>query len=298
MKNESILKSSYCQCVGISGTGKGTRVAQFMEFLRATGHPMEFIKCSFHSHSKTTIAPLGVYFPDLNIFILGKWTKSHKSGLVSWTGSDYVNSFMGFDRMVEIIQVMSDTNFIQEGYVGMFSHRLHPDALKALTGHTNFLYHCYDYDTKDEMMDRLSARSGENEDVGAATWKECRRSKTFYDHLLQKKEEMEGVHLQAEYLKYDAPLVSFGRDYLKFVGHSNYIQDFLDYSDKTTTLRSIKTRQENHKNFGWLLGAQNNYKPDKLVELNPARDIIKRNFKPGQVGSKVVENKGIKNFIG
>lgn len=75
---------------GSSGTGKGTRVVQFIEWLRTTLNPREV---TYTIGDKTR--PFGLAFDELKLLFVGQYTVSNKSGLASWTSMDGIHAATG-----------------------------------------------------------------------------------------------------------------------------------------------------------------------------------------------------------
>lgn len=75
---------------GTSGTGKGTRVVQFIEWLRTKLEPTEL---TYTIGDKTR--PFGLKFEELKLIFVGQYTVSNKSGLASWTSMDAIHAATG-----------------------------------------------------------------------------------------------------------------------------------------------------------------------------------------------------------
>lgn len=75
---------------GTSGTGKGTRVVQFIEWLRTKLEPTEL---TYTVGDKTR--PFGLKFGELKLIFVGQYTVSNKSGLASWTSMDAIHAATG-----------------------------------------------------------------------------------------------------------------------------------------------------------------------------------------------------------
>lgn len=75
---------------GTSATGKGTRVVQFIEWLRTKLEPTEL---TYTVGDKTR--PFGLKFGELKLIFVGQYTVSNKSGLASWTSMDAIHAATG-----------------------------------------------------------------------------------------------------------------------------------------------------------------------------------------------------------
>ena len=75
---------------GTSATGKGTRVVQFIEWLRTKLEPTEL---TYTIGDKTR--PFGLKFEELKLIFVGQYTVSNKSGLASWTSMDAIHAATG-----------------------------------------------------------------------------------------------------------------------------------------------------------------------------------------------------------
>lgn len=158
MRNMIVIK-------GPSGCGKGTRVAQFIEFLRTKMEPREV---SYEHGSKTKL--LGLAFDELKLLFIGQYTVSNKSGLASWTSMDTIHGSLGGVTAREFLKDEVDNGFtlVCEGEPLMLSDKWRPaymfDYYKLDC--VSMLY--FHYPDRAEYDARIIGRSGKA--AGDSAW--------------------------------------------------------------------------------------------------------------------------------
>lgn len=156
MKNLFVLK-------GGSGAGKGTRVCQLMEYLKALGNNCQTIV--YNNNGKNI--PVGKYFPAFGLFIPGKYSLSNKSGLTSWAGVDYLHSvFKTAEKAREVIKELINSSDLQvnhlilEGEPMFLSDKYRPLFLKEFYSPENIYISYFQYDNREQYDNRIEGRSG------------------------------------------------------------------------------------------------------------------------------------------
>ena len=240
-----MLLSSHASLKSTSGTGKGTRVNQLLMFLRDKDYELTTITMSEKSESKRTFGeyktyPIGIFCRELNLFVIGKYVKSNKSGLYSLNGMDSLD----FDICVKLLNMMCNYNTIGEGYVGCFSDSFAPDLM---TGYNHFFYMGLEYDNFDQMMERIVSRSGKT-CRGDAAWSQNGLAREFINAVRNCK-RIEEINLYAEMFSYNVPVQLFGANYLDFLDLIELSDEFVEWSKHNNVLRHYTEKERNHNQF-------------------------------------------------
>jgi hypothetical protein len=261
---------------GSSGTGKGTRVNQLLSFFISKGYSYEKVFSKVvHYDKKNEIQTIldkeietGLYFKDLNMFFLGMYKVSNKSGLTSWSSLDIYHSKMGAEAtsifLNRLVSNYTNTLFIFEGYPLTFSYRYRPIFLFNDTGFKNIYLQYYVYgENKQDYLDRIYGRSGEYP-KGDAAWNSNLSAKGEYGSLSKfilanSKEEKNrlssmGYKTYEEFLKslpeymiglykFSDPVTSCGSFVLNTLMKDKHLcKEFLDYSIKNSCLRHVDSK--------------------------------------------------------
>lgn len=153
---------------GTSGTGKGTRVCQMIEYMRTKEKP-ETVRMAY----KGKVKSVGLLFKTADMLFVGAQTTSNKSGLTSWTSMDYIHSsFDGADGAAEMLDHVKDmaSTIVLEGEPMMVSNRWRPIYAMDKWKPETFvrMYFTYPEDKRSEYDARIVGRSGKA--AGEAGW--------------------------------------------------------------------------------------------------------------------------------
>jgi hypothetical protein len=230
-----MITSSYAQLKGISGSGKGTRVEQLLRFLLSKNYNYQI----YHTEFKNKKCPIAIEFPDLNIFITGKYALGRASKLHSWTGLDYLNTGFGAWFVYWLIKKFSNKNFICEGYPLTLSPVYNLDSIHNKFGYNNVFYQYFFYDKRESMIDRCFNRNG-GKIIKGTCWGTETATKNNYQYNKNLSKELKSptlnkceVHTQ----KFDDPVYVFGYNYLKFLGLGELADKFVSYCNNNSNLR-------------------------------------------------------------
>jgi len=171
---------------GSSGTGKGTRVAQFIEFLRTKMEPVEI---TYELNDKTK--PLGLAFPDLKLLFVGQYTVSNKSGLASWSSMDAIHSAMGTGSLArEFLKdhIESGYTLVCEGEPLMLSDKWRPAHMFEYYGLDTVSMLYFHYPDRAEYDARIIGRSGKA--AGDSAWG---RNSEYPKEFGKSLQEMRGI---------------------------------------------------------------------------------------------------------
>lgn len=168
---------------GSSGTGKGTRVVQFIEWLRTTLNPREV---TYTIGDKTR--PFGLAFDELKLLFVGQYTVSNKSGLASWTSMDGIHAATGSgDIARSLVKGWLEQGYtlVCEGEPLLLSDKWRPEwmfnnyPIEALS----ILY--FAYPDRYQYDARIRGRSGK--EAGDSAWS---RNESYAKEFEKSKAEM------------------------------------------------------------------------------------------------------------
>lgn len=208
---------------GISGSGKSSRVFQIIKYLEAIGCKYE----DFHYINKEDKDRIvGILFKSLNIVFLGKFYNS--GGVERWQGYDSVTScFMKSEYFSEFLKENRNYNLFVEGAGVTQTNRLRPHFLSNSLGFTKIFIQYYNYDNKQDYLDRIVYRSGKVPEK-ATMWD---KNASFIAESLWSLKDQETIACEVFINKFDAPIEDLGVKFLKFIGSDEEtIKDFIDFT--------------------------------------------------------------------
>lgn len=157
---------------GPSGTGKGTRVVQFIEFLRTMFTPSEITYTDGAERSgKLKVKPLGLAFDELKLLFVGCYTTSNKSGLASWTSMDTLHASTGSGEVArDMLKSYADQGWtlVCEGEPLMLSDKWRPKFLFDYYGLDTLSLIYFHYVNREDYDARIVGRSGKK--AGDSGW--------------------------------------------------------------------------------------------------------------------------------
>lgn len=168
---------------GTSATGKGTRVVQFIEWLRTKLEPTEL---TYTIGDKTR--PFGLKFEELKLIFVGQYTVSNKSGLASWTSMDAIHAATGSgDIARDLVKgwLAQGYTLVCDGEPLMLSDKWRPEwmfknyPIESLT----LLY--FAYPDRYQYDARIRGRSGK--EAGNSGWS---RNESYSKEFEKSKAEM------------------------------------------------------------------------------------------------------------
>lgn len=244
---------------GTSGTGKGTRVVQFLEWLRTKYEP-ELIEYELDKK----MIQVGFWFKELNLVFIGKYTVSNKSGLASWTSMDFIHSTLKTSEMANsLVKYLSlkfkNATIILEGEPMMLSNRWRPEFVHEDLGFNNMAFISFIYEAREDYDKRIIGRSGKA--AKETGWE--RNQQYTKDHVKIMGEfssigyELEPDSQNQLFLKkagndngvksvgwnilkmFDSPLSFIGDFVIDFVGLNLSKQEFHKYCETNSMLRKI-----------------------------------------------------------
>uniref|UniRef100_A0AAU8KYA4 Thymidylate kinase n=1 Tax=Serratia phage Kevin TaxID=3161161 RepID=A0AAU8KYA4_9CAUD len=241
---------------GTSGTGKGTRVVQLIEFLRTKYEP---VVREYGVGNKTR--PFGLVFEELKLMFVGQYTRSNKSGLTSWTSMDAIHAAVGKGEIARefLSQYLADGyTLVCEGEPLMLSDKWRPEWMVKHYGLEKLSMLYFHYEDRDQYDARIIGRSGKK--AGDGGWarnvsypKEFEASRNEMNALL----DVEEVHRsdtnsiysntsrgevcgEIALVPHDAPLRIVGFMILGAIGKKMEFQDeFSDFCDQHPMCRGV-----------------------------------------------------------
>ena len=168
---------------GTSGTGKGTRVVQFIEWLRTKLEPTEL---TYTVGDKTR--PFGLKFGELKLIFVGQYTVSNKSGLASWTSMDAIHAATGSgDIARDLIKcwLVQGYTLVCEGEPLMLSDKWRPEWMFKNYPIESLALLYFAYPDRYQYDARIRGRSGK--EAGNSGWS---RNESYYKEFEKSKAEM------------------------------------------------------------------------------------------------------------
>jgi hypothetical protein len=248
------MTTNYIQLKGISGAGKGSRVSTLMLFLQSK-FKYEPYNVEIKVHGAMTKITVGIYFPDLNTVFTGKWVKSNKSKLYSWTGLDWFNSALGGWSIKEMLIKSKAHNIIVEGYPMTLSGMYRAEAVLNEYGYDRALFQYFDYDNLEQVQGRMMERSGKR--IKGTCWGTNKGFMKEGQDQLKEMAQRGQDKLYVELHKFDAPITVFGEMFFKeVIKDPTLLDEFMEFTKTTTSMRHVSKLAENHQQFQHLIDEQ------------------------------------------
>ncbi|ARM69891.1 hypothetical protein BSP101_0054 [Salmonella phage BSP101] len=168
---------------GTSGTGKGTRVVQFIEWLRTKLEPTEL---TYTIGDKTR--PFGLKFEELKLIFVGQYTVSNKSGLASWTSMDAIHAATGSgDIARDLVKgwLAQGYTLVCEGEPLMLSDKWRPEWMFKNYPIESLALLYFAYPDRYQYDARIRGRSGK--EAGDSGWS---RNESYSKEFEKSKAEM------------------------------------------------------------------------------------------------------------
>ena len=158
-------KLTMCVLKGASGTGKGTRVSQLLEYMKTLDTPV-----MFRSRLSSKL-DAGLLFPKLGFLFIGGFVKSNKSGLTSWTSMDNVHATLktaeaGRELIKEAIEflksraIVDDVTIVLEGEPMLLSDKFRPEFIESEYKPERLYISYFMYSDREQYDKRIIGRSG------------------------------------------------------------------------------------------------------------------------------------------
>ncbi|UGO46964.1 hypothetical protein CHUBBYTHOR_26 [Shigella phage ChubbyThor] len=168
---------------GTSATGKGTRVVQFIEWLRTKLEPTEL---TYTIGGKTR--PFGLKFEELKLIFVGQYTVSNKSGLASWTSMDAIHAATGSgDIARDLVKgwLAQGYTLVCEGEPLMLSDKWRPEWMFKNYPIESLALLYFAYPDRYQYDARIRGRSGK--EAGDSGWS---RNESYSKEFEKSKAEM------------------------------------------------------------------------------------------------------------
>jgi len=246
---------------GASGTGKGTRVSQFLTFLMEKENyaQINISIDSLNSGRKNTELQLGLFFPQSKLLILGKWVKSNTAGrLVSFSSHDYLFNTLSkvchyqvlYEAIFRACRILQAEILVFEGYaamqrpVHMLRDRVYPHLLDGEKDNIKCYAQFYSFPTEREIgyeliANRIKERTGKT--IKGRCWEANKMwAKVASEKSLSEMPKLNPNVIYTESFSHSAPITAFGEKLCQLEPNLNkYLNEFLDYSKTFNTLRNL-----------------------------------------------------------
>lgn len=268
-----MLDHSYAMCKGISAVGKGTRFSHLMEFLKTkfSWHTIGYKDFVRYDGAIITDTPIGTWFPEINMYFLGRWVKSNKSGLISWSCLDTINSLFGKQYITELYLNIGNNkgHVLVEGYPMTMCKEYSPKWITENSNITNLFYQYFIYPNDIEhVQERVVGRSGKR--IKGSCWGQNKMFDNECNNFMNNKEIMDKYNVHIDKCDYNIAPEIFGHTYLSYLQvDPSLVEEFYEWSKTNSTLRHISDKEGNHAKFYKYL----NYKDWNYIDIEPVRSI-------------------------
>jgi hypothetical protein len=256
---------------GISATGKGTRVSTLLEFLKTkTSYRVEEVTSIIVDDVELQKTPiqLSVVFDDINTVFIGRWVKSNKSKLISWTSLDGYSKYNNDTFYNHIMRSYNTRNVVCEGYFGGKGKTFDPPQIAEIFKSAD-LEHYY-YESMDELQSRVMGRSG-------STIKgTCYRDNKW---CIKEKNRQRVIDLFTaavpnstyNFIRHHEEVHEFGSRFLNKIGKSEWVSEFISFASENSTKRNVESIEENYSKFSKYLGFDSENRTNLEIKLNDYR---------------------------
>lgn len=222
---------------GTSGTGKGTRVCQLIEFLKTKETPST-VQTVYNGKAKN----VGLLFKKHDVLFIGVVTTSNKSGLKSWTSMDYIHSsFGGSEGAHSVLNDIKDMagTIILEGEPMMVSHRWRPDYIEDNWNPERLclMYFTYELDQREEYDKRITKRSGKA--AGDSGWSRNQMYHNEFPKSDNEALECASMKTSVEDYSYDERLTIIGENFFNDREQAALTSEFIKWSSENPMLREV-----------------------------------------------------------
>lgn len=233
---------------GISATGKGTRVSTLMEYLKSKYYHESHIIANVPEEDFKNPWQISVFFPEIKTVFIGRWVKSNKSGLMSWSSLD---GFSGYQDSLymDLPTYYKGCNIVMEGYFGGKGSHIWPTNL--LPHVDNISYFHFLYDDLEELQTRCVGRSGSR--IKGSCWgdnygylrKPEYKQKDIDTYIKMYLEAGGKGDMSYTFHRFDESPEVFGRSALKAMGLTDLVLDFHANWSQFSTLRHTDDKEGN-----------------------------------------------------
>ena len=224
---------------GISGSGKSSRVFQFLKYCESIGFTLSDFKFINHEGKEKVV---GILIDELNLVFIGK---IYKTGDVErWQGYDVMTGAFGkasyFSDFLE--EYSQKYSFLVEGAGITQTHRLRPAFLKGIGFDRIYVqYYNYPIEGKVEYYKRIIYRSGEKPKKDVMWDKNVGFIKDSQLSLEDKKELIEAdPNIVVRVNEFDEPMYDFGVQFFSIFGYFDEIEPFKKFVSKFDYINTNK----------------------------------------------------------
>lgn len=211
---------------GISGTGKSSRVLQTLKYF-------EFIGCTLKpfviENTKGKMVEVGVLVEELDLVYIGKIYETN--GTERWQGYDAMTSSFGSAALFSefLKNNYKKYSFVVEGAGITLTHRLRPEFLIKEIGYENIMLQYYNYNNRDEYLERIIYRSGEPP-RSDAMWV---KNKSYIIEVTKTQDEIDkGFNAYLFEDNHLAPISDFGDKMLLLLEMDDFVEDFRKFCEE------------------------------------------------------------------
>ncbi|MGL4353177.1 MAG: hypothetical protein ACRCTP_04470 [Aeromonas popoffii] len=225
---------------GPSGTGKGTRVCQLIEFLKQNGEaPVPFFS-SFHRNK------FGLMFPKHGFLFLGDYVVSNKSSLTSWSSMDMIHSSvktaeLGREVIKEAIAYLRHHSqseslcLVLEGEPMLLSDKFRPEFMAGEYAPDHLVLSYFMYSDRAQYESRIMGRSGKP--GGDSGWSRAGSYQSDFTKSVEESKLLDSTQCHVTMRQFDDTVWRWGSDLLEIMKRDTI--QFAAWSKNNPMLRSV-----------------------------------------------------------
>ena len=224
---------------GASGTGKGTRVSQLIEYLKTLEIPVHFYSTLKPKNS------FGLFFPINGMLFIGVNVVSNKSGLSSWSGMDSIHASIkkaeiGREVIKEAITLLKTSKasslcIVIEGEPMFLSDKFRPEFIEKEYSPDRLLMSYFMYEDRKQYDSRIMGRSGKPS--GDSGWSRVSGYQGDFDRSVSESQTLDSTQCSISMRKFDETYWRWGADTLRSLGMDE--TNFCSWSEANPMLRTI-----------------------------------------------------------
>lgn len=264
--------------IGISGTGKGTRMSTLIEYLKtkSTDYESIFLKSINDTDIKKPYQ-IALRFNDLGITFFGRWVKSNKlNRLISWSSLDSFSTYQ--EHYPKLMEMFNKDIFCSEGYYATRGSWMSPESIR-LYGYEKFHCHHFLYKELEDLQQRCLGRSGAR--IKGSCWgdnqyylREGNQEKTIQS-FVEKCRDVKFLGYQYDFNSCEEPVYFWGAKVITESLPTLDASEFVTWAKENNTLRHVDKAVENSDKYSkYLLGDTTNIKYVVLPTIVPSKEVV------------------------
>jgi len=225
---------------GASGTGKGSRTSQLIEFLKTKEQPVHFLS------EKRPSSSWGLLFKKFGIMFIGCYVESNKSGLTSWTSMDMIHATVkkaeiGREVIKEAIGFMltntenENTCLVLDGEPMLLSDKFRPSFIEQEYKPDHLMISYFMYKDREEYDQRIMGRSGVK--GGDSGWSRVAGYSSDFNKSKEEAVSLDATQCHISMHNFDETIWKWGSDLLTLLKIPSL--EFSSWAQNNSMIREI-----------------------------------------------------------